>query len=282
VHTIDGATALAFVRQRDNRPEGDLDRIHRQQRFITAVVAKAEKTTNPATINDVLETATKSLTVDSGLSGLTLLDLADRLRNLKPADIRFATVPVANIAATAELHGNLEDIVALNMTKLKTFFTNLAAERDPNAAAPTAPSTTSSEPAVAPSTVALTVQNGSGVNGAAGRTQTSLKAYGFQVPSVGTVDITDTTHVLYNPADAAAAAEVGRAVPSATLTSDSSLTAGTVELVLGTDFAGVQNPTAASATPTPTVTTSSSAGDGTTSAGNLDAAQTIDGVPCGP
>jgi LCP family protein required for cell wall assembly len=281
VSTISGSQALAFVRQRHDLPEGDIDRIHRQQRFITAVEQKAESTKNPATINQVLETATRSLTVDTGLSGLGLLDLADRLRSLPPADIRFATVPITTINGSVDYNGQELSIVELDMTKLKTFFANLQAERDPNAPAPTPTPTVS--PAT-PEQTTLTVENGSGVNGAAGRTQASLESYGFQVPSVGTVGITAATTIDYNPADAAEAAELARSVPGATLTSDASLTAGTIELILGSSFSGVRSPTTVStSTPTssPAPTSSTSTGTGTTSAANVGTSE-IDGVPCGP
>ncbi len=292
VQTIEGATALKFVRQRHDLPNGDLDRIHRQQRFITAIEDKATATRDPATINDVLETATKSLTVDDGLKkGLALLDLADRLRSLKPDQIRFATVPVENSNAYTEIDGQNVSYVQLNMAKLATFFANLTAERDPNAAAPVVPNPVSTVTPATPADTALTVENGSGVTGAAARTRTSLESYGFQVPSVGTVSITSGTTIRYNPADAAEAAELARSVTGATLTADSAQTAGTLELTIGTGFEGVHAPTATTPTaststpsvsPTATSSTGTAANDGTTSAADLDQGQTIDGVPCGP
>jgi LCP family protein required for cell wall assembly len=283
VHTISGALALKFVRQRHDLPEGDIDRIHRQQRFITAIEAKATQTRNPATINRVLETATSSLTVDSGLKkGLALLDLADRLRALKPNQIRFTTIPVSTIDGVSPAGAS---IVELDLPKLATFFTNLTAERDPNGPAATTPSPTSTVTPATPAETTLTVENGSGVTGAAGRTQTSLASYGFVVPSIGTVAITSTTTIRYNPADAAEAAELARSVTGATLVSSSSQTAGTLELTLGTAFAGVHAPTTASApapATSPSATSTSTANDGTTTAANLDQGGTMDGVPCGP
>ncbi len=279
VSTISGSQALAFVRQRHGLPDGDIDRIKRQQRFITAIVAKAKGERNPATINAVLEKVTKSLTVDSGLSLIGLAQLGDRLKNLQPADIRFATVPVANIGAMTP---SGVSYVQLDMPKLATFFANVKAERDPNAAAPT-PAVTP----VPPADVHLSVLNGSGVGGGAGRARTALQQYGFVVASVGNASRTSTTEIRYNAADASAAQELGRAVPSATLVPDSSVPAGGVELVLGSNYAGVQDPAAAathSATPTPTPTPSaSSTAPGTTTAGGLlSGADTEDGVPCGP
>lgn len=278
VHTISGPTALAFVRQRHNLPGGDLDRIHRQQRFITAIEKKASQTTNPLTINAVLEQATKSLTVDSGLSGTALAALALRLKALKPADIRFATVPIADPAAMSP---SGVSYVQLDMTKLTTFFANVRAERDPNAAPPVTPAPSASS--LSPAEVTLTVQNGSGVTGGAAKARSELSGYGYQVSSVGTTTQTASTTIRYDPADAAAAAELKKAVPSAQLVSDASVTAGTVELVLGGDYGGTRDPaTAPSSSPTVPTPTSTGPAKGTTTAGSLVAGMSIDGVPCGP
>jgi LCP family protein required for cell wall assembly len=285
VQTISGATALKFVRQRHDLPEGDIDRIHRQQRFITAVEQKAETSRNPATINQVLETATKSLTVDNGLkSGLALFDLADRLHALKPDQIRFTTVPVSNINASTTINGQNVDYVELDMTKLKTFFANLAAERDPNAPATPTPSPTLNVTPATPADTTLTVGNGSGISHAAARTQASLESYGFHVTFIATVSITSATTIRYNPADIAQAAELARSVSGAALTADGAQPAGTLELTIGTGFSGVHAPTAVTSSPPPTPSPSatSTANDGTTSAANLDQGQSIDGIPCGP
>lgn len=276
VHTLKGGSALSFVRQRHNLPNSDLDRIHRQQRFITGIVQKASHTTNPLTINQVLEKATSSLTVDSGLSGTALARLAARLKALKPADIRFATVPVANDNAMSP--GGVS-YVQLDMARLHTFFANVQAERDPNAAPPTPTAT-----GLTPADVSVTVLNGSGVAGGAGKARTALQGYGYGVASIGNTDQTASTVIRYNPADAGAAAELKKAVPSAQLVDDATVTAGTVDLVLGGDYSGTQDPaTAPSSAPKPSPSPSSSApAPGTTTAGSLIAGKSIDGVPCGP
>lgn len=275
VHTISGPTALAFVRQRKNLPDGDLDRIHRQQRFITGVVQKASHTTNPLTINQVLEKATVSLTVDSGLSGTALARLAARLKGLKPAYIRYATVPVANEAAMSPAGVSY---VQLDMARLQTFFANVQAERDPYAVPPTPTAS-----GLTPADVTVSVLNGSGVAGGAGKARTALQGYGYGIASLGNTDQTASTAIRYNPADAGAAAELRKAVPAAKLVSDATVTAGTVDLVLGGDVSGTQDPATApsSAKPAPSPTGSAPA-PGTTTAGSLIAGKNIDGVPCGP
>ncbi len=81
--TIKGAQALAFVRQRKGLPNGDIDRIRRQQQFIGAIVRKvlsAGTLLNPVKLNGVITVATESITVDDTLSFSDLRDLALRFR----------------------------------------------------------------------------------------------------------------------------------------------------------------------------------------------------------
>ena len=67
--TIKGDQALAFVRQRKGLPNGDIDRIRRQQQFIGGIVRKvlsAGTLANPLRLNGVIDAATESLKVDDG------------------------------------------------------------------------------------------------------------------------------------------------------------------------------------------------------------------------
>jgi LCP family protein required for cell wall assembly len=67
--TIKGPQALAFVRQRKGLPNGDIDRIRRQQQFIGGIVRKvlsAGTLANPLRLNGVIDAATDALVVDSG------------------------------------------------------------------------------------------------------------------------------------------------------------------------------------------------------------------------
>ncbi len=99
--TLDGPTALAYARARKgtNMNGSDLQRAARQQQLIAAMVqAVLSKNvlTNVPALMSFLDAATSSLTVDPGLSQLTdMAGLALSLRNLKPANISFMTVPVA-------------------------------------------------------------------------------------------------------------------------------------------------------------------------------------------
>ena len=242
VSTIQGTQALAFVRQRHGLPEGDIDRIHRQQRFLTAIVQKAKQQRNPATVLSVLDQVTSSLTVDSGLDGLHLLSLGKRLSGLDPAQIRYITLPYSTISGTADIGGVAASVVELDKAKDAAFFANIKAERDPFAAAP---DPLASATAAAPSATHVIVENGAGVNGVAGAARSKLAGYGYQVDSIATVKASGTTTIRYNSADAAMARALAKAVPGAAVTEDSSVAAGAVVLTLSKGSAEVQNPMAA-------------------------------------
>ncbi|GAA4589207.1 LCP family protein [Planotetraspora phitsanulokensis] len=95
---LEGEKALLFVRQRYGLPDGDFDRIKRQQAFLQAMAQKAISKgtlTNPFKLDEFLQALTKSITVDSGVSIGTLRDLALELRDIRGTDLVSTTIPVA-------------------------------------------------------------------------------------------------------------------------------------------------------------------------------------------
>jgi LCP family protein required for cell wall assembly len=93
---MDGTEALLYVRQRYGLSGGDFDRIKHQHQFLQVLTSKAARggmLANPLALNRFLRAVTKSISVDSGLSGGALLSLARRLRG-SAAKAHFYTVPV--------------------------------------------------------------------------------------------------------------------------------------------------------------------------------------------
>jgi LCP family protein required for cell wall assembly len=98
---LEGENALAYVRQRHGLPNGDFDRIQRQQNFIRAVIAKLlSKGTllNPIRLSKAVNTLTAQLTLDSTFSNSEVRDLAISLRGLRTDDVTFVTVPLEKYA----------------------------------------------------------------------------------------------------------------------------------------------------------------------------------------
>ncbi|GAA2708514.1 LCP family protein [Actinoplanes palleronii] len=95
-HDMDGDVAEEFMRQRYNVPGGDFGRIRNQQLVVKAVIAKVAKNNmlfKPLALDSLLGIAADSLTVDENLD---LRDLTLAVRDIRPANITFATVPYAS------------------------------------------------------------------------------------------------------------------------------------------------------------------------------------------
>ncbi len=97
-HHIDGVTALAFWRTREDIGEGsDLQRIQRDQ-FMAAQIVQAVMTSgmlsNPLKLVQVAGDIAPNLTVDSGMSTSDLVSLAESLHGLSASDVQFVTAPV--------------------------------------------------------------------------------------------------------------------------------------------------------------------------------------------
>lgn len=95
---LDGAQALAYVRQRYDLPAGDLDRAKRQQNAIKALLTKASGSmSDPVGLYDLVDTTSKTVSVDDTLSNGGLRDLALQWRNLRASGVTFTNAPVAGL-----------------------------------------------------------------------------------------------------------------------------------------------------------------------------------------
>ncbi|ADI07618.1 putative transcriptional regulator [Streptomyces bingchenggensis BCW-1] len=100
-HTIEGEQALAFVRTRHSVGfESDLDRIKLQQQFLSSMMRKMKSSgtlTSPSKMWDLANSATKALTVDTGIGTVNKLkDLALNLSKVDLKNVTFVTVPVVD------------------------------------------------------------------------------------------------------------------------------------------------------------------------------------------
>ncbi|MGB6456326.1 MAG: LCP family protein [Streptosporangiaceae bacterium] len=96
MHHVDGVTALEFARDRHSFATSDLARIADQQQLLSSAFIEATASgvlTNPVRLRQVLVSVTAAVQVDQGFN---LIELADELRDVKPADVSFTTVPIAS------------------------------------------------------------------------------------------------------------------------------------------------------------------------------------------
>ncbi|WP_433503763.1 LCP family protein [Pseudonocardia halophobica] len=74
---LDGAQALAYVRQRYDLPGGDLDRAKRQQNALKALLTKAgDDLSDPVGLYDLVDATSRTVSVDDTLTNGGLRDLA--------------------------------------------------------------------------------------------------------------------------------------------------------------------------------------------------------------
>lgn len=91
---MNGKDALDYVRQRYQYTSGDYARMANQQELLKALVAKASSSgtlSNPLKMDRLLQAGTKSLIVDKNMP---IKDLAYKMREIRPGDVTFFTVPV--------------------------------------------------------------------------------------------------------------------------------------------------------------------------------------------
>ncbi|SNR62251.1 LCP family protein [Actinoplanes regularis] len=116
-HAMDGAIAEEFMRQRYNVPGGDFGRIRNQQLVVQAVISKVARNNllyKPLELDTLLGIAADSLTVDQSLD---LRDLVFAVRDIRPRNITYATVPYtsAGLKTPAGSAVKLDDQAAAEM-----------------------------------------------------------------------------------------------------------------------------------------------------------------------
>ncbi|WP_067802435.1 LCP family protein [Actinomadura formosensis] len=117
---LDGEEALLFVRQRYNLPNGDFDRIKRQQAFLGALAKQAADRgtlTNPLKLDRFLSALSKSISVDEGVSAGDLRSLALSMRDVRASDVMFMTLPHKGTGMRGK-----QSVVFLDGTKAKQLF----------------------------------------------------------------------------------------------------------------------------------------------------------------
>ena len=87
-HHLEAWQALDLVRQRKSLANGDFDRQRNQQKFIRAILTKAQQqnlTTNPIALDKLIRALGGALTVDT--NGVALEELMFGLRNVRPSSL---------------------------------------------------------------------------------------------------------------------------------------------------------------------------------------------------
>ncbi|MEO7018133.1 MAG: LCP family protein [Leifsonia sp.] len=235
VSTLDAHQALAFVRQRHGLPRGDLDRVVRQQYFLSVEAHKflsAGTLLNPGKLTKVLDAVSGSLETDPGLN---FLSLAAQMQGLSGGKIQSATIPVSG-TPTITVDGQDLSIVQVDTAAMPAFIQKLIGQ----------PSAYDQATAAKPADVKVTVLNGGSANGAATQATQTFASAGFKTGAPGDASATPTTLIQYPSGQEAQAKAVAALLPGATLQETSSVSGVTV--VLGEDGAMPAAPSTGGAT----------------------------------
>jgi LCP family protein required for cell wall assembly len=98
-HTLDGVESLKYVRTRDFDGRGDIGRMERQQKFVSAVIRKATSSgtlLNPIKLANFFQATISTVKMDASVNKNDLLTLAKQMRNLSSGNVRTLTVPLSD------------------------------------------------------------------------------------------------------------------------------------------------------------------------------------------
>ena len=114
---ISGSAAMSFVRQRHGLPNGDLDRVRRQQAFLAGATSKmlsAGVLTSPSKLSNLMTAASRALILDSGFD---LLSFAAQMADLSGGNVTFETIPTHGSETSTNT-----DALATDPAEIKAFF----------------------------------------------------------------------------------------------------------------------------------------------------------------
>jgi LCP family protein required for cell wall assembly len=230
--------ALAFVRERDNLAEGDIDRTRRQQAVIDYVIWQLKHENAFAvggTITGLLSAANQYLITDQNLN---LLDFATDMQALSGQHLSFTTLPSVP-GSTRLLPGYGPDAQSVNIISVPYIKRIVHAAFYPAPVAPKAKPAPKKKvaPVPAASTVTVDVYNGGSQEGLAGDVSQALVARGYKAGVVEDAPAQSQpaspgNQVFYGAGASANAAKIAADV-GGTATALATLPAGHVEVLIG-------------------------------------------------
>lgn len=232
---VEGSAALAFVRQRHGLPQGDLDRVRRQQAFLASAADKmlsAGTLTSPTKITNLIDTVKRSVVFDKDFD---LFDFAEQMRSLSAGNVTFTTIPTHGPEQSSDT-----DALATDPAEIRAMFANLdAGGQGATSTAASASAAGSSADKVDKAAVTVDVQNAANTAGIAGSVRDKAVGAGFAKGDVSDYqgDVQATTSLHYRAGAKAAAAAVRKAIGGVgDLVEDTEVAAGHVLVLVGTDM----------------------------------------------
>ncbi|WP_436492114.1 LCP family protein [Actinokineospora sp. HUAS TT18] len=244
--TISGKEALSFVRQRYDLPNGDLDRIVRQQVFLAALADKvlsADMLTNPSKARELIGAVQRSVVLSKNWN---LSQFAAQMQGLSGGNIEFRTIPTEG---DAKIGG--ADVLKVDPEKVHEFvarytgavYTPPTSGKPSSTTRPTTTTPTSSElfPEATTATrangITVDVRNGSNTVGLAGEVLNELAGLGFGRGQTADAAVQTSSVIRYAKGELATAKQVASSLAGPfVFEEDRTLPAGRVRIVLGTSY----------------------------------------------
>ena len=126
--TVRAGDAVAFVRQRKNLPRGDLDRIVRQQTFLSSAMNKVVSggmLTDSGRLDALNDAVSKTVVMDPGLH---FLDLVKQAQALASGQVEFVTIPVVAVGARNDRG---QSIITVDLPAVKAYIAALVTNSPP-------------------------------------------------------------------------------------------------------------------------------------------------------
>ncbi|MDR3660888.1 MAG: LCP family protein [Mycobacterium sp.] len=219
--TLNPAQALAFVRQRHNLDNGDLDRTHRQQAFLAAVMHKLQSGGvfgDISKFSNLMSVARKDIVLSSGWTN----DVFRRLGSISGTNIQFQTLPVLRYDNV-----NGQDVNIIDADAIRAQVSAAFSDDPPTSTTPPPPAST------------VDVINGGQMTGLAAAVASALSAHGYTTGDVRNSQAGEptTTQIEYGPGAESDATQVANqlAIKAAPQLSDHEQP-GHIRIVLGNEY----------------------------------------------
>ena len=243
--TLDGAQALAFVRQRHDLPRGDLDRIVRQQVFMASLVNEiisAGTLSNPNKLRELSTAVERSVTVDKGWD---IMSMATQMSDLAAGNVTFQTIPVTSINGIGD-YG--ESIVTVDVAQVHAYMETLSREQEQEQNSNTSDANDrdnnqDNTPTEAPAELngkTVDVLNAGSTSGLAAGVGAYVKEHGVTVDNVTNAmpGVYYESQIVAARADDPAAIELARMLGGLPITVNESLDSTSLIVVTADDYVG--------------------------------------------
>jgi LCP family protein required for cell wall assembly len=234
---ISGRRALAFVRQRHGLPNGDLDRIVRQQVFMSGMAKKVFSqdmlTPGSDTLDKLRGAIQKSVVLDEDWN---VIEFAQQMMNFTGGKLAFKTIPTGRIDLETPEDGSA---VEVNPGDVRSFVEGILGKKPPKK--DSGGSGDENASGGDDKQVTVNVRNASGQAGIAQSVSDTLSEKGFTPGEIGNADLRDSTVVRFADGQEDAANQVAEALGgNPVVEPDTNLPDGTVTVLLGSDYQGAE------------------------------------------